>query len=109
MKKLIALGLILAGQAAWADTPNLQIARDALEIHRTNQRYAEAEYRRAKMNYIQANKLLHNSTRTVEQMERLEELSRKAAYSSEDSHTRIGATYQHVPRAAGTGIRLVGR
>ena len=109
MKKLIALGLILAGQAAWADTPNLQIARDALEIHRTNQRYAEAEYRRAKLNYIQSNKLLHNSTRTVEQMERLEELSRKAALASEDSHARIGATYHHEPRLAGTGIRMVSR
>ena len=88
MKKIIALGLILVGQAALADTPNLQIARDALEIHRSNQRYAEAEYRRAKQNYIQANKLLHNSTRTVEQMERLEELSRQAAYASEESHSR---------------------
>ena len=42
MKKLILLGIILAGQAALADTPNLQIAKDALEIHRSNQRYAEA-------------------------------------------------------------------
>lgn len=109
MKKLIALGLILASQAALADTPNLQIARDALEIHRTNQRYAEAEYRRAKLNYIQANKLLHNSTRTVEQMERLEELSRQAALASEDSHNRIGTTYQHEPRLADTGIRRIGR
>lgn len=109
MKKIIALGLILVGQAVNADTPNLQIARDALEIHRTNQRYAEAEYRRAKMNYIQANKLLHNSTRTVKQMERLEELSRQAALASEDSHTRIGVTYQHEPRLADTGIRKIGR
>lgn len=107
MKKIIALGLILVGQAALADTPNLQIARDALEIHRTNQRYAEAEYRRAKLNYIQANRLFHQSLRTVEHMEKLEEQSRLAAYSSEESHTRIGATYQHEPRAAGTGIRMV--
>ena len=109
MKKYILLGIILVGQAALADTPNLQIARDALEIHRNNQRYAEAEYRRAKLNYIQANKLLHNSIRTVEQMERLEELSRQAALASEDSHTRIGATYQHEPRLADTGIRRIGK
>lgn len=108
MKKLILLGLILAGQAVNADTPNLQIARDALEVHRTNQRYAEAEYRRAKLNYIQANKLLHNSTRTVEQMEKLEKLSRKASNTSLESHTNIGPTYQHEPKAATTGIRYVG-
>ena len=109
MKKIIALGLILVGQAALADTPNLQIARDALETHRTNQRYAEAEYRRAKMNYIQANRLFHQSAKTVEHMEKLEERSRLAAYSSEESHTRIGATYQHEPRLADTGIRRIGK
>ena len=107
MKKYILLGLILVGQAALADTPNLQIARDALEIHRTNQRYAEAEYRRAKMNYIQANKLFHQSARTVEHMEKLEERSRLAALASEDSHTRIGVTYQHEPRLADTEIRRI--
>lgn len=108
MKKLILLGIILASQAALADTPNLQIARDALEIHRNNQRYAEAEYRRAKLNYIQANKLFHQSAKTVKHMEELEERSRLAALASEDSHTRIGATYQHEPKAATTGIRYVG-
>jgi len=109
MKKLIALGLILVGQAALADTPNLQIARDALEIHRTNRRYAKAEYKRAKLNYIQANKLFHQSAKTVKHMEKLDERSRLAALTSEDSHSRIGATYQHEPRAADTGIRRIGR
>lgn len=109
MKKIIALGLILASQAALADTPNLQIARDALEIHRTNQRYAKAEYRRAKLNYIQANKLFHQSAKTVKHMEKLDERSRLAALASEDSHTKIGATYQHEPRLADTGIRRIGK
>jgi hypothetical protein len=89
--------------------PNLQIARDALEIHRTNQRYAEAEYRRAKRNYLESNRLLSQSQRTVELMEKLEEQSRLTALSSAESHTRIGATYYHEPRLAETGIRRVGK
>ncbi len=109
MKKIIVLALILAGQTALADVPNLQIARDALNIHRENQRWAEAEYRRAKRNYLESNRLLSQSQRTVELMEKLEEQSRLAALASSESHTRIGATYQHEPRAAETGIRRVGR
>lgn len=109
MKKLIALGLILAGQAALADTPQLTMARDELEVRRENQRYAEAEYRRSKINYLTANKLLATSIKAVKYYEEAEELSRQAALTSEDSHIKIGATYVHEPRAAGTGIRMVGR
>ncbi len=109
MKNKILIGIILLGQAALADVPNLQIARDALEIHRTNQRYAEAEYRRAKRNYLESNRLLSESQRTVQLMEKLEEQSRLTALTSSESHTRIGATYQHEPRLAETGIRRVGR
>lgn len=107
MKKTILLSLILLGQAALADVPNLQIARDALNIHRENQRCAEAEYRRAKKNYLESNRLLSSSIKTVELMEKLEEQSRLTALASSESHTRIGATYQHEPRAAETGIRRV--
>ena len=107
MKKTILLSLILIGQTALADVPNLQIARDALNIHRENQRYAEAEYRRAKRNYLESNRLLSSSQRTVELMEKLEEQSRLTALSSSESHTRIGATYQHEPRLAETGIRRI--
>ena len=39
MKNKILIGIILLGQTALADVPNLQIARDALEIHRENQNY----------------------------------------------------------------------
>jgi hypothetical protein len=109
MKKTILLSLIILGQAALADVPNLQIARDALNIHRENQRYAEAEYRRAKRNYLESNRLLSSSVRTVELMEKLEEQSRLTALSSSESHTRIGATYEHEPRQAETGIRRIGR
>jgi hypothetical protein len=109
MKKTILIGIIVLGQAALADVPNLQIARDALEIHRSNQRYAEAEYRRAKRNYLESNRLLSSSIRTVELMEKLEEQSRLTALASSESHTRIGATYQHEPRLAETGIRRIGR
>ena len=109
MKKIIALGLILVGQAVLADTPQLKIARDELEVRRENQRYAEAEYRRSKINYLTANKLLATSVKAVKYYEEAEELSRQAALTSEDSHVRIGATYVHEPRAAGTGIRMVGR
>jgi hypothetical protein len=109
MKKTILLSLILIGQSALADVPNLQIARDALNIHRENQRYAEAEYRRAKRNYLESNRLLSSSIRTVELMEKLEEQSRLTALASSESHTRIGATYQHEPRLAETGIRRIGR
>ena len=109
MKNKILLSLILLGQTALADVPNLQIARDALEIHRSNQRYAEAEYRRAKRNYLESNRLLSSSVRTVELMEKLEEQSRLTALSSSESHTRIGATYEHEPRLAETGIRRIGR
>jgi hypothetical protein len=107
MKNKILIGIILLGQAALADVPNLQIARDALNIHRENQRYAEAEYRRAKRNYLESNRLLSSSQRTVQLMEKLEEQSRLTALSSSESHTRIGATYQHEPRLAETGIRRV--
>jgi hypothetical protein len=86
MKKTILIGIILIGQTALADVPNLQIARDALNIHRENQRYAEAEYRRAKD---------------------LEERSRRAALASSESHTKIGVTYEHEPRLAETGIRRI--
>jgi hypothetical protein len=109
MKNKILLSLLILGQTALADVPNLQIARDALEIHRSNQRYAEAEYRRAKRNYLESNRLLSSSIRTVELMEKLEEQSRLTALSSAESHSRIGATYQHEPRLAGTGIRRIGR
>jgi hypothetical protein len=109
MKKIIVLALVLVGQTALADVPNLQIARDALNIHRENQRYAEAEYRRAKRNYLESNRLLSSSIRTVELMEKLEEQSRLTALSSSESHTRIGATYRHEPRLAETGIRRIGR
>lgn len=109
MKNKILIGIILLGQTALADVPNLQIARDALEIHRENQRYAEAEYRRAKRNYLESNRLLSQSQRTVQLMEKLEEQSRLTALSSSESHTRIGATYQHEPRLAETGIRRIGR
>jgi hypothetical protein len=109
MKKLILLGIVLVGQAALADTPQLKIARDELEVRRENQRYAEAEYRRSKINYLTANKLLATSVKAVKYYEEAEELSRQAAVTSEDSHVRIGATYVHEPRAAGTGIRMVGR
>jgi|688.fasta_scaffold00993_48 hypothetical protein len=109
MKKLILLGIVLVGQAALADTPQLKIARDELEVRRENQRYAEAEYRRSKINYLTANKLLATSIKAVKYYEEAEELSRQAAVTSEDSHVRIGATYVHEPRAAGTGIRMVGR
>jgi hypothetical protein len=109
MKKLILLGIVLVGQAALADTPQLKIARDELEVRRENQRYAEAEYRRSKINYLTANKLLATSVKAVKYYEEAEELSRQAALTSEDSHVRIGATYVHEPRAAGTGIRMVGR
>jgi hypothetical protein len=109
MKNKILIGIILIGQTALADVPNLQIARDALNIHRENQRYAEAEYRRAKYNYLESNRLLAHSTRTVSMLEDLEERSRRAAFSSSESHTRIGATYQHEPRLAETGIRRIGR
>jgi hypothetical protein len=107
MKKTILLSLILIGQTALADVPNLQIARDALNIHRENQRYAEAEYRRAKRNYLESNRLLSSSIRTVELMEKLEEQSRLTALSSSESHTKIGATYEHEPRLAETGIRRI--
>ena len=109
MKKLILLGIVLVGQVALADTPQLKIARDELEVRRDNQRYAEAEYRRSKINYLTANKLLATSIKAVKYYEDAEELSRQAALTSEDSHVRIGATYVHEPRAAGTGIRMVGR
>jgi hypothetical protein len=109
MKNKILIGIILLGQAALADVPNLQIARDALNIHRENQRYAEAEYRRAKRNYLESNRLLSSSQRTVQLMEKLEEQSRLTALSSSESHTRIGVTYQHEPRLAETGIRRIGR
>ena len=109
MKKLILLGIVLVGQAALADTPQLKIARDELEVRRDNQRYAEAEYRRSKINYLTANKLLATSIKAVKYYEDAEELSRQAALTSEDSHVRIGATYVHEPRATGTGIRMVGR
>jgi hypothetical protein len=109
MKKLILLGIVLVGQAALADTPQLKIARDELEVRRENQRYAEAEYRRSKINYLTANKLLATSIKAVKYYEEAEELSRQAAVTSEESHVRIGATYVHEPRAAGTGIRMVGR
>jgi hypothetical protein len=109
MKNKILIGIILIGQTALADVPNLQIARDALNIHRENQRYAEAEYRRAKRNYLESNRLLSSSVRTVELMEKLEEQSRLTALSSAESHTRIGATYEHEPRLAETGIRRIGR
>ena len=59
MKKLILLGIILAGQAAWADMAQLTIARDELDV-------------------------------------------------SLESHSNIGPTYQHEPKAATTGIRYVG-
>jgi hypothetical protein len=109
MKKLILLGIVLVGQVALADTPQLKIARDELEVRRDNQRYAEAEYRRSKINYLTANKLLATSIKAVKYYEDAEELSRQAALTSEDSHVRIGATYVHEPRAAGTGIRMVGK
>jgi hypothetical protein len=109
MKNKILIGIILLGQAALADVPNLQIARDALEIHRENQRYAEAEYRRAKCNYLESNRLLAHSIRTVSMLEDLEERSRRAALASSESHTKIGATYQHEPRLAETGIRRIGK
>ena len=85
------------------------MARDELEVRRENQRYAEAEYRRSKINYLTANKLLATSIKAVKYYEEAEELSRQAALTSEDSHIKIGATYVHEPRAAGTGIRMVGR
>ena len=107
MKKLIALGLILVGQAALADTPQLTMARDELAVRRDNLRYAEAEYRRSKTNYITANKLVIMSEKAVKYYEKSEELSRKACTTSLESHTNIGPTYQHEPRAAGTGIRMV--
>ena len=109
MKKLILLGIVLVGQAALADTPQLKIARDELEVRRENQRYAEAEYRRSKINYLTANKLLATSIKAVKYYEEAEELSRQAAVTSEDSHVRIGATYVHEPRLAETGIRRIGK
>lgn len=108
MKKLIALGIILVGQAAWADTPQLKIARDELAVRQDNLRYAEAEYRRAKLNYVTANKLVIMSEKAVKYYEKSEELSRKASSTSLESHANIGPTYQHEPKAATTGIRYVG-
>lgn len=107
MKKYILLGLILVGQAALADTPQLTMARDELAVRRDNLRYAEAEYRRSKANYITANKLVIMSEKAVKYYEKSEELSRKACTTSLESHTNIGPTYQHEPRAANTGIRMV--
>ena len=109
MKKIIALGLILVGQAVNADTPQLTIARDELAVRRDNLRYAEAEYRRSKANYRTANKLVIMSEKAVKYYEQSEELSRKASTTSLESHANIGPTYQHEPRLADTGIRRVGR
>lgn len=108
MKKIIALGLILVGQAAWADTPQLTMARDELAVRQGNLRYAEAEYRRSKANYITANKLVIMSEKAVKYYEKSEELSKKASTTSLESHSNIGPTYQHEPKAATTGIRMVG-
>jgi len=108
MKKLILLGIILVGQAALADTANLEIAKNDLEIRRENQRWAESEYRKSKANYITANNLLAKSEKLVKYYEEVEELSRKASSTSLESHTNIGPTYLHEPKAATTGIRYLG-
>lgn len=109
MKKLIALGLILVGQAAWADTPQLTMARDELDVRRDNLRHAEAEYRRGKANYIKANRLVIMSEKAVKYLEKSEGLSKEASDTSFESHTNIGPTYLHEPKAATTGIRMVSR
>lgn len=109
MKKIVALGLILVGQAALADTPQLTMARDELAVRQDNLRYAEAEYRRSKANFITANKLVIMSEKAVKYYEKSEELSRKASITSLESHSNIGPTYQHEPRLADTGIRRIGK
>jgi hypothetical protein len=108
MKKLILLGIILVGQAVNADTANLEIAKNDLEIRRENQRWAESEYRKSKANYITANSLLAKSEKLVKYYKEVEELSKKASTTSLESHSNIGPTYLHEPKAATTGIRYVG-
>lgn len=108
MKKLILLGIILAGQAAWADTPNKHAKELELQEAQAYNRRIKYIAKEVSQALRESNKLVDSLEDELTAMKRTDKHGVAAQQTSEDFYNSIDKPFEYRPQAARTGIRYVG-
>ena len=109
MKKIIALGLILVGQAALADVPSIYLKRQELNAARAYRRQISYSAQKAKEALRDANQIVNDLEDELRAMERTEKQGTATEISSINFYSSVNEPFEYKPQQARTGIRRIGK